>query len=92
MVKFAVVGTVSTVNITEAEELAISELLWHGSAWLTQTEVSWHASNEAVSDLDLEKRSVGCHLPCPSWDVLNRFLNFNRMLQTSIRLSYVLSY
>ncbi|XP_070142318.1 uncharacterized protein [Drosophila kikkawai] len=39
-----------------AEELATSELWWHGPSWLTQPQDSWTAPYEPVSDIDIKKR------------------------------------
>ncbi|XP_043654518.1 uncharacterized protein LOC122620904 isoform X3 [Drosophila teissieri] len=64
-----------------AEELASSDLWWHGPSWLSQPQVAWPTSHEEVSDPELERRSVRCHLACPAWDLLERFSNFNRMLR-----------
>ncbi|XP_070141591.1 uncharacterized protein [Drosophila kikkawai] len=38
-----------------AEELATSELWWHGPSWITQPQDTWPAPYEPVSDIDIEK-------------------------------------
>ncbi|XP_070144622.1 uncharacterized protein [Drosophila kikkawai] len=64
-----------------AEELATSELWWHGPLWLTQPQDSWPAPYESVSDIDIEKRPIRCHLACPEQDMLERFSKLDKALR-----------
>ncbi|XP_070139963.1 uncharacterized protein [Drosophila kikkawai] len=64
-----------------AEELATSELWWHGPSWLTQPQDSWPAPYESVSDIDIEKRPIRCHLACPEQDMLERFSKLDKALR-----------
>ncbi|XP_070141620.1 uncharacterized protein [Drosophila kikkawai] len=64
-----------------AEELATSELWWHGPSWLTQPQDSWPAPYEPVSDIDIEKRPIRCHLACPEQDMLERFSKLDEALR-----------
>ncbi|XP_070141568.1 uncharacterized protein [Drosophila kikkawai] len=64
-----------------AEELATRELWWHGPSWLTQPQDSWPAPYESVSDIDIEKRPIRCHLACPEQDMLERFSKLDKALR-----------
>nr|XP_041633398.1 uncharacterized protein LOC121503234 [Drosophila kikkawai] len=64
-----------------AEELATSELWWHGPSWLTQPQDSWPTPYESVSDIDIEKRPIRCHLACPEQDMLERFSKLDKALR-----------
>nr|XP_041632328.1 uncharacterized protein LOC121502696 [Drosophila kikkawai] len=64
-----------------AEELATSELWWHGPSWLTQPQDPWPAPYESVSDIDIEKRPIRCHLACPEQDMLERFSKLDKALR-----------
>nr|XP_041632607.1 uncharacterized protein LOC121502841 [Drosophila kikkawai] len=63
------------------EELATSELWLHMPLWLTQPQDSWPAPYESVSDIDIEKRPIRCHLACPEQDMLERFSKLDKALR-----------
>ncbi|XP_070143520.1 uncharacterized protein [Drosophila kikkawai] len=64
-----------------AEELATSELWWHGPSWLTQQQDTWPAPYEPVSDIDIEKRLIRNHLACPKQDMFERFYKLDKALR-----------